>query len=252
MSYLKLLDDACLFSLLVRLHYPDLINICKAYNKLYKISVTPWFQSEWVAYNIKVITECGYDRQAMTHRLICVVRHICVDRLGKNHGKSISYVESTCVILRSENYIHGKQNGLTTCYNRWEPSDEGADIRFDVNYTDGKKHGLCIVEKLNGTFKYQVFVDGLLNGLCRTHHSDGRRTFKEFVNGIQHGKYIKWFSNGAIHSKATKVNNQKTGRYVEFFNNGQKDLEYTKRDGQFVGSYKTWLRDGTLLDEIMY
>jgi hypothetical protein len=76
-----LLDKSSLFALLVRMHYPDLVNLCKVQNYLYEITTTPWFQQEWKKYNIKMIVE-EKDSE---------LRHSECDRLGNWHGLTTIY-----------------------------------------------------------------------------------------------------------------------------------------------------------------
>jgi hypothetical protein len=76
-TYLGFLDNACLFQLLVRLHYEDLMNLCKCRTYLWKIVCTPWFQQEWKKYNITIVKTA----HAVMER----------DRLDINHGLTERY-----------------------------------------------------------------------------------------------------------------------------------------------------------------
>ena len=78
-TYFPLLDWSSLFELLVRLHYEDLINLCKVRNYLYRITCTPHFQAEWKKYNISV--------QILKDQL-----HSEVIDLGENTAKLLSMI----------------------------------------------------------------------------------------------------------------------------------------------------------------
>ena len=98
-TYFSLLDQACLFYLLVRLHYEDLMNLCKARSYLWKIVCTPFFQESWKKYNIKTVETKTNNEVINTD----------MDRLGKKHSRRYIYDDN---VKTEQSYLNGKLEWL--------------------------------------------------------------------------------------------------------------------------------------------
>jgi len=95
-TYFSLLDKDSLFFFLSRLHYPDLISLCKAYNYLWKITCTSYFQEKWKEYNIRTVN-LSHDKYRRT---------VQIDRLQVKHGSTYDGSYNGYAV-RTEEYIQG-------------------------------------------------------------------------------------------------------------------------------------------------
>ena len=170
-----LLDGASLFSLLVRLHYEDLMNLCKSRRYLWKITSTHWFQEKWKEYNVKTV-----DTDYATME---------IDRLGITHGRTERYLYGDRRILAIQQY----HQGLI------QSSVEFIIINKTVTYTyiDGIQYDSAISHDEN-RISYRSNKNHLAHGLYKDYYADGRINWTEYDETQFHGLRIKWRPNGSL------------------------------------------------------
>lgn len=236
MSYLSLLDRSSLFELLVRLHYEDLVNICKTRNFLYRITCTSHFQESWKKYNLKEITFSGHEVTATVYT--------SVDRLGKRHGKA-TVITPDGFKTEEYEYCQGKIDGI---HKSW--CENGA---FEQTpYVNGLRHGLQITHYNQSYSKYTSYVNGVLNGLMKCCYPNGAIDLYNYKNNLKHGKIFYWDSVGTLGSIISYQNGIKHGRQIELWENGVKKKDYMMSQGELCGSFMVWNKDGTLADHEIY
>ena len=178
-TYLCYLDDASLFELLKRLHYEDLINLCKTRRYLYKIICTPFFQESWKKYNISIVTSVKAYQKRVDE----------VDRNGLKHGVCRLYNVKNNELLAEVEHIQGLRCGLGKYW---------ADgIHFIDTFVSDKPHGSSVVY-WHDKVEYQSYIEGKQQGLIRSYYKDGRRYWAESQDSHYHGKVIQWNSNGTL------------------------------------------------------
>lgn len=151
-TYLSLLDRSSIFELLLRLHYPDLIAVCKSHNYLYKITTTPWFQEKWKEYNIttEIVVTRGYYNE------IDIIQHKQVDRQGMKHGLTLAYFENGFLLSKCD-YIQDVKNGYETVY------VEDSARYYVTPYVNDMKHGQEMRYYEDDTIIYTSYIDGSIN-----------------------------------------------------------------------------------------
>jgi antitoxin component YwqK of YwqJK toxin-antitoxin module len=213
--YIDILDDACLFSLLIRLQYNDLLNICRAKPYLWRITCTPWFQESWQKYNVR--TEVLGDMS------------IQLDLYGKRHGKFKRYTNNGKLIEEID-YVNDVMTGYHNTY-RNRRSDL---IKQSIPYVNGIRHGIHVIYHNDDDIEYKPFINGKLTGIVKYHHGTGVRTWTEFVDGRAHGKSIRWYHNGSLeylrHFNFGKLH----GISRHWHNNGTKLMENTHAHGTLL------------------
>ena len=230
MNYLFLLDRASLFSLLVRLHYEDLINLCKAHGYLWKLICTNWFQAEWKRYNIHIeITKEIWP--SLADETVSITYHKEVDRLGLEHGKSIGYFPDG-TIAYEYSFDQGIKHGTFI-----EHVSEGHTVV--TTFENGINHGPSIVYFDDGSIRYSTYVNGVRQGLCRDQQADSS-TWTNYQNNNCNGFVCKWdidgkirlmgFSNGMTYRKSYRYQYHPNGRLKKSFLSAHgihvKTLEY--------------------------
>ena len=183
-TYLEYLDDASLFQLLVRLHYPDLINLCKATPYLWKITCTPWFQESWKKYNVNV-----HDGRYTTEE---------VDTNGLKHGICWTY-GSQQQLLSEVEYVQGLRCGTGKYWS--------TGAYFIDTFVMNKLHGPSAIY-WQDKVEYRTYVAGLQQGLIKIYYNDGRIIWADAIASCYHGKVIIWRENGSI-------------QQIEIYNNGE-------------------------------
>ena len=232
-SYLSLLDDACLFELLVRLHYEDLVNMCRTYNSLYKITCNTYFQESWNEYNITI--------QVITGPRGEVVCHKPVDRLNKIHGTRLDYDDGK--LYEQIEYIQDLIQGRIiygAYYDKYEP------------HVNDLRHGVTVYQYDSGNKHYFPYVNGVFHGLQRAYCIGGECFIQELNGGDRHGLYFAWHENGARYRRVRYVRGHESGKCVEWYNSGVKQSEYYYKNGVFHGSFKAWNSNGEVTMDSQY
>jgi antitoxin component YwqK of YwqJK toxin-antitoxin module len=233
---MDLLDDACLFELLVRLHYADLVNICKVYNKLHRITCTPHFQECWNKYNILTqVVEIGDN-----------IMHKQYDRLNNRQGKTLTYNRKGALIEET-NWIHGYKHGEAMTYK----SSGNRFGQFKIHYDNDAIHGPALFVSESGDVEHYVYKNDKRHGLAKCYKTDGTIYFEEYIDDNSSGFYLKWSPNGQRLLMETR------GRsggiiYRSFNENGVKRQEYTLVNGHIDGVYKSWDENSKLVCENFY
>lgn len=229
MSYLGFLDKDTLFSLLVRLHYEDLVALCKVKNYLWKIVCTEGFQEAWVSYNIRTVH-------------ISKNRTKEVDRLNRQHGRDL-YYNYKGEIVHDIPYVQGKINGIC------KYTDQDKTITSPV--TDGVQHGLVTFEYAGGNVEKYSHIRGLWEGL-QWHFQGNCRILKQYRNGGLNGYFYEWYSDGARKSMCNYVNNIPCGRNICWWPNGKMRLDYNVVGRKVQGLHREWDVNGNLIKSVVY
>jgi antitoxin component YwqK of YwqJK toxin-antitoxin module len=213
-TYLGFLDVACLFQLLRRLHYEDLVNICKTYNYLYSITCTDWFQEEWKNYNIRInITEeietnFPYDDFKVTW-------HKQVDRLNQKHGKSIGYLEDGRIYY-DYSYIQGRKHGIHIDY-----AANPDHYTLVDNFENGTMHGPFVGYRSDGSTLYRTYVNGKQQGMARDEELD-QIVWKDCYDGNYNGLICIWYMDGTLKFMGFLKDNQFHGKCITYYPNGKR------------------------------
>jgi hypothetical protein len=94
-------------------------------------------------------------------------------------------------------------------------------------------------------------VEGQLHGLCRTWHYNGHLAGEQrYHHGLLHGLSRQWDESGHLLGSFTM--NHGTGRQYYWHQNEKLRLEINSFNGKFFGRMRTWLWDGTLVQETYY
>lgn len=176
MSYLGFLARDTLFSLLVRLHYTDLITLVKAKPYLSKITGTKYFEEQWKNYNIRLI-KIEYVEYGpwSTHE---------VDRQGLKHGLTTSYDYNNRKTATQE-YINDQKHGLYTHFYQTglQANRETNAIMFQIMYQHDLKNGSHRLWSLDGEIEVTTtYKDGFSEGL-EIYHSVDQKSWIEYRKG---------------------------------------------------------------------
>jgi len=94
-------------------------------------------------------------------------------------------------------------------------------------------------------------VDGRFHGLYRTWHFNGQLAEElRYRHGFLHGISRQWNETGRLLGSFTM--NHGTGTQLYWHQNRKLRLEINSFQGKFFGRTRTWLRDGTLVQETYY
>jgi antitoxin component YwqK of YwqJK toxin-antitoxin module len=215
------LDKEALFAVLLRMHYGDLWNLCKAYTRLYRIVCTEHFQEEWTTYNIT--TSGGVDR----------------DRQGLKHGKSLRVVPT---FTEEEHYIQDVLISDVVSYTR-----TGGHTIGKYKYVDGpSRHGLTVDYVPGKYISYLSYQNDVHDGLNRHYYDDGTIVWEQHAFGVRHGQQFEWYPNGTLKAIMTYRNGKLNGPFVKFYQNGAKQLQTTFEENSQCGDEYHWAPDGTL------
>jgi antitoxin component YwqK of YwqJK toxin-antitoxin module len=110
-----------------------------------------------------------------------------------------------------------KRDGLNYQVNASNPFTGTAQVFYEngqkkteVNYVDGKRHGLGTAWDENGQKAAEInYVDGKEHGLWNSWYENGqKKTEVNYVDGKPHGKVITWYENGQKESEANFVDGE--------------------------------------------
>jgi antitoxin component YwqK of YwqJK toxin-antitoxin module len=211
-TYLSFLDHASSFHLLIRLHYEDLMNLCKIRPYLWKLVYTPWFQEKWKEYNITTVeNETKSDLRE-------------IDRLGRKHGR---------VVVVYERDLSGKEQIYSNNVLQWSQlKDNYGSTTVTYTYLDRDVYKREIVEHCDGERSYICYKNNLRHGLTRFCDTASGWTWVSFVNGKQHGLAVRWFPNGTRQYMGRMENDRWLGTHYRWLINGilEKKTEFTIHD----------------------
>ena len=218
-----MLDTPSLYEVLLRLHYPDLINICRSRSYLYKITCTPHFQDEWKKYNIRTT--------------IANPTHTAeVDRLGLNHGNRVERYRDGS-IAGVYPYVQAALHGNSVQYFK-----DGRILR--KTFVNGTENGCRTHEDPDGVYSYENYSNGQCHGLWRFYAEDWIR-WRENEYGQISGKVILWNGNGGFSYIETYKQGKKIGKQIYWYPNGQKKKEMiTDIHGDSYSNYCEWYENG--------
>jgi antitoxin component YwqK of YwqJK toxin-antitoxin module len=212
-TLLGFLDWSSIFQLLVRLHYPDLINLCKAKPYLWKITWTSWFIDSWKKYNVRTV-ETKTKTKLITKEL---------DRLNWPHGKMCIYKGDK--LYKEYVYIYGilESSQARHKYHHY----------FDTyTYLEGNVHMNRTVYRDDGQVTYICYNNNVQNGLTRYYDSAGGWTWIHFSNGQRHGLYMVWSYTGKRKYMGNYKNGQNCGMHYYWTDASPipKKIDYTIRN----------------------
>ncbi len=131
-----------------------------------------------------------------------------------NAGETVDYLQDRNGIkyeINAEQPFTGKYVSKHEKWYRWW--HENGEKKREVNYKDGKLHGL--------TTRW---------------HENGQKMYEEnFVDGYEHGLATYWYENGSKWIEKNWDNGKRQGKRTEWHRNGQ------KRDGGLRKWLTSWL-----------
>jgi antitoxin component YwqK of YwqJK toxin-antitoxin module len=238
-TYLGFLDKASLFSLLLRLHYCDLIKLCKVRNYLYRITCTPHFTTAWNEYNLTSVKTINQQTNDI------LIEH--VDRLGKHHGLSQLY-DNAGNLISSQTYVQNQLEGIRTLWYRSLPQQK----EIEETYFNNKLNGQLSTWTLNGTLRATFsYKNDKLDGINRE-YTDDEIILGEFRDDVYYGSYIRWYTSTG--SRKQMTNSKARANYTAYYwyDNGVKSNQSPIVNHRIHGDYLVWNRHGTLLDHYVY
>lgn len=208
-TYFCLLDMASLFQVLLRIHYPDLLNLIEARPYLKKlIHNGKHFQHEWNRYNLHL----EIIKQDNTW-----IRQI--DRLRKKHGHCI--VRNDRFILSDTQYIQDVIHGIEYKY-----YDMTGLKRSTVNYKNNKRHGLATYYNADGTLHQQY----------------------DYIDDVVNGYVIKYFyGTNVVYEKAQYINGKRQGPCLTYWPDGTLKKDESYDSWNLEGTYKHYDQHGALI-----
>lgn len=155
---------------------------------------------------------------------------------------------------------------------------EDGTLKEEVNYKDGKKHGVQKTFNRDGELRKTVsFNNGYLHGRSESYYSDGSlrvvanykndlkhglfewffengelESFKNYKDGFDHGEINRFYESGQLKFIGYNKNGKEHGEQISYFENGQEKYIKNYRDGLDHGLFKTWDEQGNFLYEYCY
>ena len=179
---------------------------------------------------------------------------------GKPEGYWKTYNEEG--ILLSEG---NRKNHLLD--STWKFYDDYGNLKMIIRYREGKKNGLRITYRDDGTVE-EDFIDDLKQGFTYHYYPDGKiRRSIPFINGLEEGTAKEYAEDGRIiqlitYKKGFIVNRERINRYDsqgkehgvwKYYHDNEKiRLECVYRHGIMNGYYKEYNQEGNLLQAYKY
>ena len=104
------------------------------------------------------------------------------------------------------------------------------NLKYEVNYIDGKKEGLEIFWYISG----------------------GKYIQTTYKNDKEDGIWNQWFENGQLKLEAHYKNGKEDGLFTLFYDNGTKRSESNFVNGEKVGYETYWERNGDVKSKTLY
>ena len=231
MSYLSLLDTACIFEILVRLSYRDLRSILIMNPCLYRITNSKHFNQEWKKHNIKVVEtkfDNGFTLKAET------------DKEGITHGTSYDY-SPTGVLWFQKEYIQGKV--VSVC--EW-PNQ--CFVRRDYIYFNNMTYRISEVRhaETNDLISRALHRDSYRTGLEWEHSTRGSIVLCDYGPDTRTEVRVQWFPNGNMEYMRTNI------KECRWWQNGVKRFDKPLKNGILHGLSKQWNEHGMLTHSAEY
>ena len=178
-----LLDMASLFQILVRLHYPDLLNMVQARPYLTRVIQTKHFQNEWNKYNLRleiINQDNTWIRQ--------------IDRLNKKHGHCV--VRNARFILSDTQYIQDIIHGIEYTYH-----DMTGSKKSEINYANGVKCGVSTYYNVDGSLHQSYeYVNGAITGQVLKYFHGANIVYEkaQYINGKRQGPCLTYWPDGTL------------------------------------------------------
>lgn len=236
-SYLSLLDQACLFELLVRLRYPDLRNLLIIQPSLYKITNTPLFSETWKKYNIKLVIDSKWVGESVEAEM---------DSVGFYHGVVRAYRNNIC--YKETNYIQGTP--MTSI--RY---DDNKTLITEVTYTyiGYDKYESKTVWSNGEICATYLIKNKNLHGLNVDYQADGRIKLCEYIDGIAQPPYVNWFDNSQREFMMARRVNKDVYNFTRWFINGNISQRGSQdRHNRLRGRFQSWNEVGEPLEDTYY
>lgn len=177
-------------------------------------------------------------------------------RSGKPDGYWKTYYENG--LLKSE----GNRKNFELD-NLWKFYNDDGSISLEINYLEGKKHGIRTTYREDEIIK-EFFQQDQREGTTSYFYRDGtlKRTIP-FINGLEQGNGFEYDNQGNIillteyrrgfiinreSINRTDYNGLKQGKWKFFYSDGTLQMEGTYRAGKREGFFKTYDRKGNLLE----
>jgi antitoxin component YwqK of YwqJK toxin-antitoxin module len=161
---------------------------------------------------------------------------------GKEHGTDTTYYRSGCLqALRT--LVNGVENGQWFYY-----YDSTTIVAWEMNYSEGKKHGKQIFYAKNGdTTRLEFFKHGIIDG-TKTTYSTNSKVEKEvhYKNGLMDGTFKVYNPEGKIVESINYKLGKKEGEFKYYYEDGRLLATEHWKDGLKNGEFKSLYYGGTI------
>lgn len=146
------------------------------------------------------------------------------------------------------NYNNGKKHGIQKKFKR------DGEISGIVSFNNGELHGRCESYYSDGTLsKVENYKNDLHHGLFEWFYENGQlESFENYKNGLDHGETKGFYENGQLSFVGNFKNGKEHGEQVSYFENGQEEYIENYKEGLDHGLFKKWDNQGKLLYEYCY
>jgi antitoxin component YwqK of YwqJK toxin-antitoxin module len=150
---------------------------------------------------------------------------------GEASGKHIFYYPDG-TIYKIEEWSLGQLTGVKKEFYKGKNGEEGK-IKKEINYKDGKFHGLYITYFKNGQVESeQLFNSDQKDGLSKYYYDDGKLFYTENYNkGKKNGEIKRLYKNGNTWIIERYKNDERTGVWEEYYSEGTIKYEGTYKKG---------------------
>ena len=187
---------------------------------------------------------------------------------GSSEGTWINYWETNGYPNHITNYKNGKLNGIRMQVNQHGYTEFIENYKNDlldgpkrvfqngtqflteeVNYKEGKKHGLYKRNYTNGKVQEESnYKNGERDGKATWYFETGEKTAEySYKNGAIDGEVASYYKNGKVSEFGLYSKGQQTGTWKEFYENGAMKAEGKYANGQKDGTWKEYDEKGKVV-----
>ncbi|MWP47490.1 toxin-antitoxin system YwqK family antitoxin [Gilliamella sp. Pas-s27] len=78
--------------------------------------------------------------------------------------------------------------------------DDSEESLFEINYVNGKRHGLTKITALDDSFYFETnYANGVEHGESRYYEKGKLCIVKNYKNGVENGPCVQYYPNGNIY-----------------------------------------------------
>jgi len=161
---------------------------------------------------------------------------------GKLHGKTVRYRKDGKTVKKTANYQNGQRIGLQKEFHRNGSLKSQTVFRIGAKGKE-QRHGAYVAYYKDKKLRYEVeYVNGKKHGIAKMLHPNG-------IVG-----YIKCYINGKKQAGNAVCNNQKaeSETITRKYANGKPSLIYQVKNGKRHGMYRRYDKEGKLTSATRY